>query len=460
MKIPRILLAAGSSGSGKTLLACGIMQALKNKGLKVASFKCGPDYIDPMFHEQVIGTKSANLDTFLSSRACVNYLLRENAKDSDISIIEGVMGYYDGIGGVSTKASAYDVADATDTPVILLVNAKGMSLSVFAQIKGFMEFQENSHIAGVIFNEMSPGIYPEMKKAAEQFHVNVLGYVPTIKDCVLESRHLGLIMPGELPMLQENLQKLAQTLEKTLDLDGIVRLADSAREIEETEAFLEEDPAFSYRLPEKVKIGVAKDEAFCFFYKDNFRLLKRMGAELVFFSPLHDEKLPDGLDGLLLYGGYPELYAKQLSENESMRNAIQAALKEGLPCMAECGGFMYLHQEMEDMEGISWPVAGVIDGKAFRTEHLVRFGYVLLEETQEKEYGVIPAHEFHYFDSTANGTDFLARKASGKRSWECMHKEKGLLAGFPHLYYFGNPKVPRRFLIQCEAYKKEREETE
>ena len=160
MKIPRILLAAGSSGSGKTLLACGIMQALKNKGLKVASFKCGPDYIDPMFHEQVIGTKSANLDTFLSSRACVNYLLRENAKDSDISIIEGVMGYYDGIGGVSTKASAYDVADATDTPVILLVNAKGMSLSVFAQIKGFMEFQENSHIAGVIFNQMSPGIYP------------------------------------------------------------------------------------------------------------------------------------------------------------------------------------------------------------------------------------------------------------------------------------------------------------
>ena len=149
-----------------------------------------------------------------------------------------------------------------------------------------------------------------------------------------------------------------------------------------------------------------------------------------------------------------------LSENESMRKEIRKALKKGLPCMAECGGFMYLHQAMEDMEGVSWPMAGVIDGKAFRTEHLVRFGYVLLEETQEKEYGVIPAHEFHYFDSTANGTDFLARKASGKRSWECMHKEKGLLAGFPHLYYFGNPKVPRRFLMQCEAYKKEREETE
>ena len=454
MKIPRILLAAGSSGSGKTLLACGIMQALKNKGLKVASFKCGPDYIDPMFHEQVIGTKSANLDTFLSSRVCVNYLLQEIAMDSDIAVIEGVMGYYDGIGGVSTKASAYDVADATNTPVVLLVNAKGMSLSVFAQIKGFMEFQENSHIAGVIFNQMSPGIYPEMKKAAEQFHVNVLGYVPTIEDCVLESRHLGLVMPGELPKLQENLQKLAKTLEKTLDLEGIIRLADSAQEIKKTEGFLAENPAFSYHLPEKVKIGVAKDEAFCFFYKDNFRLLKRMGAELVTFSPLHDEKLPEGLDGLLLYGGYPELYAKQLSENEPMRKEIRKALKKGLPCMAECGGFMYLHQAMEDMEGVSWPMAGVIDGKAFRTEHLVRFGYVLLEELKEKECGVIPAHEFHYFDSTANGTAFLARKASGKRSWECIHEENGLLAGFPHLYYFGNPKVPRRFLMQCEAYRR------
>ena len=203
MKIPRILLAAGASGSGKTLITCGLLQALVNRKMKVASFKCGPDYIDPMFHSRVIGTKSRNLDTFFTDSDVTRYLLGRNAADCDIAVMEGVMGFYDGVGGISTKASAYDLADTTDTPVILIVNSRGMSISLAAYIKGFMEYKENSHIKGVIFNQMSPMLYPRMKKLAEeQLGVEVLGYVPKVEDCVIESRHLGLVLPEEIKDLK------------------------------------------------------------------------------------------------------------------------------------------------------------------------------------------------------------------------------------------------------------------
>ena len=229
MDIPRILLAAGASGSGKTLITCGLLQALVNRKMKVASFKCGPDYIDPMFHSRVIGTKSRNLDTFFTDAETTRYLLGKNAADCDIAVMEGVMGYYDGVGGISTKASAYDLADTTDTPVILVVNSRGMSISLAAYIKGFMEYKEKSHIKGVIFNQMSPMLYPRMKKLLEEeLSVKVLGYVPKVEDCVIESRHLGLVLPEEIPELKNRLGKLSEILEKTLDIDGILKLAGKA----------------------------------------------------------------------------------------------------------------------------------------------------------------------------------------------------------------------------------------
>ena len=459
MKIPRILLAAGASGSGKTLITCGFLQALVNRGLKVASFKCGPDYIDPMFHRQVIGTKSANLDTFFASETCVRYLLNKNAADCDVAVIEGVMGYYDGVAGTSTRASAYDVADATDTPVILIVNSKGMSLSLAAYIKGFLEFKENSHIRGVIFNQMSPMLYPRMKCLVEEMGVRALGYVPVVKDCVIESRHLGLVLPEEVTELKEKLMALAKILEETLDIDGILELAQNAGKPEpETDALWEsllcqENSAFAYRAPKPLRIGLADDEAFCFFYKDNFRLLEKMGAELVPFSPVHDQKLPENLDGMLLYGGYPELYGRELEENETMRNSIREALKKGMPCMAECGGFMYLHEEMEDIDGNPHKMVGAIAGKVFKTNRLTRFGYIELQKSEKPEANRIPAHEFHYFDSTNCGEAYLARKPLSQRSWNCIHETENVFAGFPHLYYYGNPEVPKRFLEKCLEYK-------
>lgn len=453
MKLPRILLAAGASGSGKTLITCGILQALVNRGMKVASFKCGPDYIDPMFHSRVIGTQSANLDTFFTSEEITRYLLGKNAKGCDIAVMEGVMGYYDGVGGTTTKASAYDLAAVTDTPVLLIVNSKGMSLSLAAYIKGFLEYRKNSHIAGVIFNQMSPMLYPRMKECVErEVGIAVMGYVPRVEDCVIESRHLGLVLPEEIPELKGRLEKLASVLENTLDMEAILRLAKEAPELSTKKDWKKTEESFAFQLTEPVRIGVAEDEAFCFFYKDNFRLLKRMGAELVPFSPIHDRELPEYLDGLLLYGGYPELKGRELEENIRMKKSIRDAIEQGMPCLAECGGFMYLHEEMEDMDGQMRQMAGVISGKVFRTPRLTRFGYIYLESQKGKDYGKIPAHEFHYFDSTNCGEDFLASKPEGKRTWNCIHEEGSLFAGFPHLYYYGNPRVPKKFLENCRKY--------
>ncbi len=457
MKIPRILLAAGSSGSGKTLITCGLLEALVERGLKTASFKCGPDYIDPMFHSRVIGTKSRNLDTFFTGSEVTKYLLTRNARDCEIAVMEGVMGFYDGVAGTTTTASAYDLAKVTDTPVILIVNSRGMSVSLAAYVKGFLEYKKDSHIKGVIFNQMSPMLYPRMKKLLEEeLGVAVLGYVPKVEDCVIESRHLGLVLPDEIPELKDRLHKLAGVLEETLDIDRILKLAGEAPDLLDAKP----ESVTDFRLSEPVRIGVAEDEAFCFFYADNFRLLGEMGAEIVPFSPMEDKQLPDDLDGLLLYGGYPELNGKKLEQNTTMKDMIREKLKAGMPCMAECGGFMYLHEEMEGMDGNFYQMAGVIPGKAYRTPKLSRFGYVTL--TQKKpalgmeDFGEIPAHEFHYFDSENCGGDFHAAKPESKRGWDCIHGTDTMLAGFPHLYYYGNPEVPKAFLKKCLAYKKQR----
>ena len=457
MKIPRILLAAGSSGSGKTLITCGLLEALVERGLKTASFKCGPDYIDPMFHSRVIGTKSRNLDTFFTVPKVTKYLLTRNARDCEVAVMEGVMGFYDGVAGTTTRASAYDLAKVTDTPVILIVNSRGMSVSLAAYVKGFLEYKKDSHIKGVIFNQMSPMLYPRMKKLLEEeLGVVVLGYVPKVEDCVIESRHLGLVLPDEIPELKDRLHKLAGVLEETLDIDRILELAGEAPDLLDAKP----ESVTDFRLSEPVRIGVAEDEAFCFFYADNFRLLGEMGAEIVPFSPMEDKQLPDNLDGLLLYGGYPELIGKKLEQNTTMKDMIREKLKAGMPCMAECGGFMYLHEEMEGMDGNFYQMAGVIPGKAYRTPKLSRFGYVTL--TQKKpalgmeDFGEIPAHEFHYFDSENCGEDFHAAKPESKRGWDCIHGTDTMLAGFPHLYYYGNPEVPKAFLKKCLAYKKQR----
>ena len=443
---PRVLLAAPASGSGKTMITCGLLQALTLRGMKVASFKCGPDYIDPMFHEKVIGTKSGNLDLFFADAPLMKRLFCRNSAGADVSVIEGVMGYYDGMLADSAEASSYAVARTLECPTVLIVNARGQSISALATLEGFARFRPDSGVKGVIFNQMPERIFHALAPRVREMGIVPLGYVPKADDMVIESRHLGLVTPDEIRGLSEKLKRLAALLEQTIDLDALIALAESAPDLDAPP-----EPAYP-ALPETV-VAVARDEAFCFHYRDNLALLERLGAHLAYFSPIRDRALPEGTQGLVLYGGYPELYAKTLSENSAMRCAIRDAVRGGMPTLAECGGFMYLHETMEDMEGQNWPMAGVIAGKAFRTPKLGRFGYITLSPNAETAFlspgETIRAHEFHYFESENCGAALTATKPDGKRQWLCGHADGTLLAGFPHLYYESNPDLIVRFLQRC-----------
>ena len=446
MKLDRILITAPKSGSGKTLVTCGLLGILKKRGMKAASFKCGPDFIDPMFHSRVLGTKSRNLDTFFTEEDTTRMLLAKNGRGCDMAVMEGVMGYYDGISERSSRAGASDLAAVTGTPALLVVDASASSRSVLALIQGFLNFQKDSGIRGVILNRISPMLYPRMKAAIqEELSVKVAGYVPVLKDCVLESRHLGLMLPEEVDALKEKMDLLSSRLSETLDLDAIFEIAAGAGELPDVP---EEETG---KAGAGLRIGLARDEAFCFFYEDNLNYLREQGAELVEFSPLRDKELPEGLSGLLLHGGYPELHVRELSGNVSMRESIRRAVEGGLPCMAECGGFLYLHETMTDMEGHEYPMAGVLKGKAWNTGRLTRFGYITLSGGRVfgRDVGEIRAHEFHYFDTEDPGQDFLAVKPSGTRSWRCIHSSGRLFAGFPHLYYYANTELPLAFLAAC-----------
>ncbi|MDR0924129.1 MAG: cobyrinate a,c-diamide synthase [Hungatella sp.] len=449
---PRLMLAAPKSGSGKTMMTCGLLNALLIRKLSCRSFKCGPDYIDPMFHKYVLGIDGGNLDTFFLDKEQVREQFSDQAKGAGISVIEGVMGYYDGVGGDTTEASSYEVACALDTPVVLVLDCKGASLSLAAVVKGFLEYKENSHIKGVILNRTSSVMAERLKPAIEELGVHVYGYLPECKEGALGSRHLGLVLPGELKGLKDQLNQLAMKLETTIDINGLIKLAQDARPLPPPRAGLK-SRAPKTPLGREVLIGMALDEAFCFYYQENLRLLKEMGAKLIPFSPIHDKKLPSGIRGLLLGGGYPELYCRELSENESMLRDIRQASERGLPILAECGGFLYLHDQLETKDHETYPMAGIIHGKAFWAERLLRFGYIEAFPKADipflKKGESIRGHEFHYWDSTNNGACMEAKKPGGRKSWDCVHGKGNLLAGFPHFYYPSNPALPKRFVEAC-----------
>lgn len=464
----RLLLAAPKSGSGKTMITCGLLTALQSRGITCRSFKCGPDFIDPMFHKHVLGIDGGNLDTyFLGEEKAKNHFM-DLAGEAEVSIIEGVMGYYDGVGGNTTVASSYDVACAVDAPVVLILDCKGASLSLAAVVKGFLEFKEHSHIAGVILNRTSQVMAKRLEPEMEALGVRVYGYLPECEEGRLDSRHLGLVLPGELEGLKEQLSRLAQTMESTIDINGLLTLAEQSTPLSASHSKEADKEDMILNTGEnKVTIGVAKDEAFCFYYQENLKLLEKTGARLIYFSPLRDKKLPEGVSGMIFGGGYPELYAKELSENTSMLSDIQNAHQNSIPILAECGGFMYLHEELETSDHIIYPMAGVIKGKTFPTNRLSRFGYIEAFSKEDnlflKKGESIKGHEFHYWDSENNGDCLEAVKPGQQRSWDCVHGENGngLFAGFPHFYYPSNPLLPKRFTEACRTRQmEEKEESE
>lgn len=443
----QLLLAAPSSGSGKTTAACALLSALKARGLEPCAFKCGPDYIDPMFHRAVLGVPSHNLDLFFSTPQTVQRLYTSGAAGHGSAVCEGAMGYYDGLGGVSAAASAWHTADVLDLPVLLVVRPKGASLTLAAQLQGLKAFRTPHHIAGVLLNDCTEMLYKLLAPMLErEIGLPVVGFLPPMPDAAIESRHLGLKTAGEIADLQQKIQILTAAAQKNIDWPRLLALFDRPAPMA---------PAVQAAAP-TVRIAVAQDEAFCFTYAETLDALRDAGAELVLFSPVQDAVLPENIGGLYLPGGYPELYAKTLSENKTMLASIRQAVQAGLPTAAECGGFLYLGRSLEDADGKAWPMADVLPGDGIRVGRLVRFGYAEMTAKADSMLfcagETLPIHEFHHWDSTANGTAFTACK-NEKMQWECGFANENFYAGFPHLYWAGTP-LPGRFVRAAERYSK------
>ncbi|MDR3239040.1 MAG: cobyrinate a,c-diamide synthase [Clostridiales bacterium] len=451
---PRVMIAGTNSGCGKTTAVCAVLKALVNRGLSVSAFKCGPDYIDPMFHEKIVGTPSTNLDLVLTGEKAVRYLFARNAdrsagktagKTAGISILEGVMGFYDGMSPENEYASSAHLSNLLQTPVILTVNARAASLSVAAVVKGFREFAPN-RIAGVILNHCPAKIFAPLQRVIKhKTGVSVLGYLPQLPEARVEERHLGLVTAGEIDRLKEKVEILAQAAEECIDLDALIALSRTAPPL------VYEDIAFA---PEErangQTIAVARDKAFCFYYHDNFSLFEQLGASIQFFSPLADEPVPSGAAGLILGGGYPELYAEALGRNHKTLASVREAVLDHLPTIAECGGFMFLQETL-----CGHAMAGVIPGGTVMTRKLGPFGYVRLTARKDNllcEKGEsINAHEFHYSTCENPGADFTAEKLSTGETYPCVHAHDSLFAGYPHMHFRGSTNFALRFVRRLKG---------
>ena len=446
----QFLLAAPRSGSGKTTMTCALLMALKRRGCAPCAFKSGPDYIDPMFHRAVLGVESRNLDLFFSAPETVRTLYARGAAGHGAAVCEGAMGFYDGLGGVSDRASAWHLADTLGLPVLLVVEPKGQSLTLAAELNGLKNFRTPSHIAGILLNNCTARMHALLAPMLEkETGLPVLGFLPKLPEAVIGSRHLGLYTAAEVENLQQKLALLADAAEEHIDWPRLLALCEK------------EPPALPVQPetpPARVRIAVAQDEAFCFIYAETLEAFRDAGAEVVFFSPLRDTALPENIGGLYLPGGYPELHARELSENTSLLREIKQKIESGLPTAAECGGFLYLGQSLTDAEGQSWPMAGVLPGEAKDAGRLVRFGYAALSADSDsmlfRAGESFPIHEFHHWDSTANGTALAAKKPVGGAEWRCGFIDEHFYAGFPHLYWAGTP-LPQRFAAAAENYRRD-----
>lgn len=420
--IPRIMIAADRSGSGKTAICSMISLALRQKGYKVSMFKCGPDYLDPLFHEKVCGTKPGNLDSFFCDEDELSEILYTESEGCDIAVTEGVMGYYDGRGDEMAGSSA-QLAHLCSMPVVLVVDAKGAMQSILASIHGFLTYHEyGKNIRGVILNRASRKVFEALKKPIEAMRIRALGYVSMTKELTFGSRYLGVETPEDDKVLS-GIKEASKNAE--IDYEGLVELAKEAEPFSVRKE--KSDRGFS-----GLRVAIAKDEAFCFVYKENIELLKSFGAEILYFSPIHEKSVPE-CDALIFPGGYPEDYAAGLSENESMKASVREAVFGGIPTIAECGGFLYFHENLTTVSGDTYKMAGVLEGSCRYKGLCKGFGYKEFSADKNwllgKQGDVIRAHEFHHFESDA----------------EPVMTEK-LYAGFSHIPFAGNRNALISFL--------------
>ena len=435
MKIPRFVIAGTNSGCGKTTITSAIISALRKREVKVQPFKIGPDYIDTMFHSFIAECDGRNIDSFLFKEETLKYLFSKNGENAEVCVCEGVMGLFDGM-GKTTKSSTADVSKIIKAPVIIVVNAKGMAVSIVPIIKGFVDFDRNLNIAGVILNNVkSDAQYMFLKNIINEYtDVEVLGYFPETESAKIGSRHLGLITAGEIEKLENKMDILGEQAEKTIDIDRILEIAENSPELK-----------FKNVLPEELKdkfkgmkIGIAYDMAFNFYYRDNIDLLEYMGIETVFFSPIRDEQIPD-VDALYIGGGYPELFPLELTRNVTMRHSIKDFAENGGYIYAECGGLIYMSEKIKTFDGNEYSMTGVLAGGCTMTNKLQHFGYVEVTDrlTGEKTKG----HEFHYsLEDIKDTCLFNVSKTRGnsKTTWTSGYTYKNVVASYPHIHFYSN----------------------
>lgn len=450
----RLVIAGTGSGVGKTTMTIGIMAALQKKGYTVQGFKCGPDYIDPSYHTAVTGRISRNLDSWMFEHDIVREILNKASQGADISIIEGVMGFFDGKSPLSNKGSTAEISMITESPVLLIVNCASMARSAAAIVKGFQAFATGTNIIGVIANQVgSEGHYKIVKTAIEQeCHVPVLGYMKRELDIDIPSRHLGLIPAIERGELDPFFDKLAYLVMETIDIDQLYNLA-------KTNAISSQHSGiFENNGRKDVCIAVAKDAAFNFYYQENIELLEANGASIEYFSPLKGEELPAHADGLYLGGGFPEEFAKELAEQTSVKRSIQTAIENGLPTLAECGGFMFLTEAIETTNGEKHEMVGVIPGVVKMQTKLAALGYreVTGEEGNFLFNGNLKAkgHEFHYSTFHPEAEVPYAYQTKGMRGIKQEGYMKGnLIAGYTHFHFGSCPEMVANWIKQCKDIK-------
>lgn len=436
----KILIAGTNSGVGKTTISLGIMQALTKRGLKVQPYKVGPDYIDPSYHTFITGRDSRNLDSYMLEDEKIKYIVNKASKDADISVVEGVMGLYDGFGIDLNACTSSYTSKILKAPVILVINGKAMSSSAAAMVLGYKELDKDVNIKGVIVNNVKTKTHYELIKEAIQKYCNVevLGYFPPNEKFSIESRHLGLIPSVEMESLKEKFSNLGNEIEKYINVDRIIEIAES--DLVESSFDLITLPKF-----ENKKVAIAYDKAFNFYYKENLELLEQMGVEIIKFSPLNDEHVPE-TDCIYIGGGFPEIFAKELHLNESMRLSIKNAHKKNIPIYAECGGLMYLGEKLKDSDGKIYDMVGIFKGTSEMTSSLRRFGYcdgiAKVDTILSYEGETIKGHEFHH--SVFNSDEECAYKMIKKRGnkvideWDGGYSKGNTLATYLHTHFYNN----------------------
>jgi len=450
-----LVLAGTHSGCGKTSITLGLLRALARRGLRVQPFKSGPDFIDPGLHAAAARLPSHNLDTWMQPAEALRALFARHARGAQVAVVEGAMGLFDGRGGATEEGSTAHLAKLLGLPVVLAVDAKAQARSAAALVQGFARFDPDLRLAGVILNRVGSPRHESLLREALALapEAPVLGCLPRGEDIGLPSRHLGLVTAEDAADLEGRLEALADWVERGLDIPAFLAA------LPELELPM---PAAPQSMPRSVRIGVARDRAFCFVYEENLRLLEACGAELVFFSPLDAARLPAGLDGLYLPGGYPELAARELSANADMRGTVRAFCASGRPVWAECGGYMYLLEELVDANGAAWPLCGALPGRAVLRPRRAALGYRQARTRVSGPLGpagtLLRGHEFHYSEydggalpgrakmppafalTASDGAEVLDGQACGN-----------VLGGYFHAHLASNPEAARAFVAACAA---------